>query len=158
RYFVLAQPEPARQLDIDGARAFTHFEFTCRAPADFHLQAVAIPLLASGCAGGQRDGCGDLNNRHAKAGVLASDTSHRRKAEGRPAVPGVVAPAAAAVRTLGGWLRDLRVSAAWRFLHETVPTPFEDISVHVVEPPRIGLLLADFMRPLLSISAIPGII
>src|SRR5262245_35033132 len=39
---------------------------------------------------------------------------------------------------------------------ETVLTPFPDIAEHVLEPPRIGRLLADWLWPAVRIVQMPG--
>ena len=83
---------------------------------------------------------------------------------GRPQLLGVVIPAAAPHRARVKFSRfDERVRGGVFdprkiVRQELVRRPFHHVAVHVVKPPRIGLLLAHLLIFLVTVLVVPGII
>jgi hypothetical protein len=77
-------------------------------------------------------------------------------AESRPRSPAVVGPGAAAADPRKGTVpvhrplrrRQIGIVAAGQLLVIPIAAPFDDVTVHVVQPPRIGGVTADFGGPL----------
>ena len=82
----------------------------------------------------------------AEPDVVDSEGRVAAAADGGPAAPVLVEPAAAAQHPIGAV--DLGVV--------DVPAPVPDVAEHVVEAPRVGLLAAHFVDPLGGVAAIPG--
>src|SRR5262249_10989284 len=79
---------------------------------------------------------------------------------GRARLRGVVVPGTAAVDAL------LALARAGRVVHdrvlviarvEAVPAPSGHVAVHVVQAPRVGLLLADGVSPAARVARVPGV-
>src|SRR6516165_2589567 len=86
---------------------------------------------------------------HPEAAVGAAILRRAVVAVRRPAKLRVVLPTAAAEDLVLAGLRTLRVLAVLLAVDLAVPVldPLDDVTVHVVQPERVGLVAADLARP-----------
>jgi hypothetical protein len=105
------------------------------------------------------------NRGHAEAQVCAPVLRKALDSARRPALPGFVGPTPAPEHPLRALGRPRRIGATRQFLGVPIAAPLIDVSVHVIESPRIRPLLADQVRIALVLrvavaigSAPPGVI
>ena len=118
---------------------------TC-VPADKRLRSLArLRLLARRTQG------------NTKAEGVADDRRGFPEAERRPALLGTAEPSAATDHAGRARRRPRRICYALaRIVSVPIRTPFPHIPVHVVQPPRVGLFLADSVGT--SLPYIPSIL
>ncbi len=97
----------------------------------------------------------ELDSDESETDVVGPPLRLERHPAGRPTGPPVVAPSAAPAHPRKTTLpvlrrlhrRQIRVVAALQLSVIPIPTPLEDVSVHIVQPPGVGEVAADLGGP-----------